>query len=646
MTIQLLIALATPVALAITLSLPGWCTIVLGIMPWAICDFIFRNLAPHLLGKGFIFLSFIQVALLIACITRGKLLPTKTSWRHEITTRGWIIGVVFPSLLIAISLGIRGISVEFPSDTSVYFYLHLQDYQLSCASPERTWFVYNTSCNWYYASQRYLWGISQGLGLQQAGHIAGLNTFLLIAASCNFVWSSTRNIALSWLSAFLLLIGFGNQSLSFFHQIGLNGTMPGIALLIASTSSATRLIGDKSCKPYPMIWMSIRTLMCGYFSYLAHGLNAYFTANLLFAAWAAYNSKGRPSRIGMVCIGLLLSILIFLQTLPWNEEIQSALAYPESSRFIHFLDGFWGRFYWYWPAMPNSTLEVSFIIATLIGLCILGLYYGCIIGKPVSLMYSYLPFIVLAEWILPFSSDVIFKLANPDISYRVGWTSLFWILIPIGLWDLHALTGRGSVLAKLIKVTTAVSIFAMAIPVNINGKSNVLNAKTPHLLLSPKDVRDADGSDILAIIPYINELCEQHPILKKGRILSDPYVGFILETRSKCAKPIASRDTAYLTRDSAEEGQFRELRESMASAYSAQKWLADNNISVIVLKSKYPEFISKTGDISKHWQADLVSSYKDLALNRLDNKILTYSGFALAWRINNFLIYKRDPGAE
>lgn len=547
-----------------------------------------------------------------------------------------------PSLILAIILCIRGVSTEYPSDTSVYYHSYFQENQSSCIAVTGSSFAYQSSCNWYYSTQRYIWGVSGELSLATASRIAALNSFLLIAASCNLVWSATRVKALCWFSALILLLGFGNQNFHYFDQIGLNGTTPGIALLIATATPAQRIVSERVRCSYSMVKVSTLNIFSGYFAFLAHGLNAYFTINLLIAGWLAFNTKKELSRISLACAGVALAALIALNRLPWNSEIQSALAYPQGSRFVHVFDGFWGRAYWYWPTMPSSTLEPSLITAAIIGFAVLFLYYGSSLQKPASLMFCYLPFIVLAEWVLPFSSDLIFKIINPDLSYRIGWTSLYWIMIPIGIYDLRNLLPCQSLLGKLITPAAAAFVGIISVPINIFGMTNIFYAKTPQLLMASKETAPADGSTVIAIVPYLNDLCKKHWQLRHGRILSDPYVGFILEAHVKCATPIASRDIASLTLASSERNQYTGLNYSISSASKTREWLLEKDVNIIILVNSYSAYSSKLGNSTRHWQPDLISAYRHLALNKLNGKLLSYSGFSLERRIGNFSIFIRN----
>jgi hypothetical protein len=646
MSIQLLIALATPLVIALALSLPAWSVIVVGVLPWAICDFIFRHFAPYLLQEGFIALSATQLALLIASIILGQPIKGWISSPSRFATSDWVSSVIMPSLVIAVILSIRGISVEFPSDTSVYYHVYFQENLTSCMASSGTSLTYQSSCNWYYSTQRYLWGFNGELSRAAAGRIAALNSFLLIAASCNLVWSATRVKALSWFSALILLLGFGNQNFHYFDQIGLNGTTTGIALLIATATPAQRIISEKILCPYRMIQASALSIFCGYFSYLAHGINAYFTINLLTATWIAFNAKKELSRIGLACIGLALSVLIALNKIPWNTEIQSALAYPEESRFVHVFESFWGPIYWYWPAMPSSTLEPSLVMAAIIGFAILFIYYGGnSLHKPASLIFCYLPFIVLAEWVLPFSSDLIFKVINPDLSYRIGWTSLYWILIPIGIYDLRIRFPSESLIRKLINPAILLFVGILSVPIKTNVSTNIFYAKTPHLLMTPQKAQAADGSTVLAIVPYLKDLCNKDPQLSQGRILSDPYVGFILQTHAKCLTPIASRDISSLTLESSERNQYSGLAESISSASKTREWLSKRDVVIVILVSSYSHYNSKVGESTRHWQPDLISAYMHLALNKLNGQLLSHSGFTLDRRIDNFSIYIKKHSA-
>jgi hypothetical protein len=81
------------------------------------------------------------------------------------------------------------------------------------------------------------------------------------------------------------------------------------------------------------------------------------------------------------------------------------------------------------------------------------------------------------------------KLIEPDSAYRLVWTSLFWISIPLMAWALERRWRAVGRTRGVLVVTIAGVIAVLAFPQELRGLPNVFVSKVPYLLTPLEEVR-------------------------------------------------------------------------------------------------------------------------------------------------------------
>ncbi len=638
----LLLAIAAPLLWGWRWRRPTWQVLVLGVGSWGAIGWLSLLPAGPSLRQAYGVLVGLD-ALLVAAV----LVVRPLRWRERLADRSLrrpLLAVLAPALVCAVALGWRGVVLEFPSDGFVYYATYFGSDLLDTVrlDPVR----YNSPANWFFTAASYLFGFPEGLAPWRASQLAALNTFLVLLASCQLSLRLTGKVALGWLTSLLFLLGMGHQNFSFFHQIALNGTLPGLALVLAG---ATPLLGLLQGRAWPgarrVGQASAVLLVCGYLAYHAHGVTAFLTVNLLIAATAA-SLVLWPSRqrrvVGVAGAGLLL---LALNRRPWHPRLESFYDWPETMRFVHDYRFLGHRFFYFWPSLPVATWEPVFLTAlALSGVC-LGLWRSWRYPPGAVLALALLAPLVLLEWWAPFVSDLVFKLIEPDSAYRLVWTSLFWISIPAMAWAFDQRWQGERRLQRVLVATIAGLIAVLAFPLELRGRQNALVSKVPHLLTPLEEVRQADGATIEPLLGPLRELCDRYPQLDGRTLLSDPYVGAVVGAR-QCLAPVAARDITKLAASTVESGQYPGLRRAVGSPAALGVWLDRNHVDLVVLRGDYAPYVSRIAQASNHWQPNLVSSYADLSLNSLTTAQLERVGFRLVRREHGMRIYLRTRAAS
>jgi len=542
----------------------------------------------------------------------------------------------------------RGVILEFPSDGFVYYTTYFGSDLLNTVRLDPL--HYRSPANWFFTAASYLFGFPEALAPWRASLLAALNTFLVLAASCQLSLRLSGTRALCWLTALLFLLGMGHQNFSFFHQIALNGTLPGLTLVLAAS---TPLLGLLQRPGWPGVRRLAQAtavlLVAGYFAYHAHGVTAYLTVNLLVAC-AAASLVLWPSgqRLGAAAAGAGL-LLVALNRMPWHPRLESFYAWPETMRFVHDYRFLGHRFFYFWPSLPVATWEPVFLVALGLSVVCFALWRGWRQPPGAVLALALLGPLVLLEWWVPFVNDLVFKLIEPDSAYRLVWTSLFWISIPAMLWGLDQrwrwVSPRGRSRGRGLLIATIAGLIAvLAVPLQIRGRSNVFVSKVPHLLTPLEEVRQADGATIEPILGPLQDLCDRDPLLQGRTLLSDPYVGAVLGTR-QCLSPVAARDITKLAASTVEAGQYPGLRRALASPATLRVWLDAQRVDVVVLRDAYVPYESRIARASNHWQPDLLTSYAELSLNSLSTAQLRRVGFRLVRHEQGLRVYLRTRAA-
>ncbi len=637
----LLLAIAAPLLWGWRWGRPTWQVLLLGVGPWAAIGWL--SLLP---GGPSLRQAYGLLVLVDLLVVAAALAIRPRRWRDRLADHALarpLLAVFAPAVLCAVALGWRGVILEFPSDGFVYYATYFGSDLLDTVrlDPVR----YSSPANWFFTAASYLFGFPEALAPWRASQLAALNTFLVLLASCQLSLRLTGKVALGWLTALLFLLGMGHQNFSFFHQIALNGTLPGLALVLAG---ATPLLGLLQAKAWPgprrVGQATAVLLVSGYLAYHSHGVTAFLTVNLLIVATAACLVLWPSRRRLMLSTAGAGLLLLALNRMPWHPRLESFYDWPETMRFLHDYRLLGHRFFYFWPSLPVATWEPVFLAALgFSGVCI-GLWRSWRQPPGVVLALALLAPLVLLEWWVPFVSDLVFKLIEPDSAYRLTWTSLFWISIPAMAWALDQRWQGGRRPRVVLVASMAGLIAVLTFPLELRGRSNVFVSKAPHLLTPLEEVHQADGATIEPILGSLWELCDRHPSLKGRMLLSDPYVGAVVGTR-QCLAPVAARDITKLAASTVEAGQYPGLRSALGSPITLRAWLDGNRVDLVVLREAYVPYVSRIAQASNHWQPDLVSSYADLSLNSLTTPQLQRVGFRLVRRDQGVRIYLRTSVA-
>ncbi|MBW4532016.1 MAG: hypothetical protein KME02_15130 [Aphanothece saxicola GSE-SYN-MK-01-06B] len=637
----LLLAIAAPLLWGWRWRRPTWQILLLGVGSWGAIGWL--SLLPGGPGLRQAFGLLVGLDLLLVA---AALVVRPHRWRERLGDRSLrrpLLAVLAPALLCAVALGWRGVILEFPSDGFVYYATYFGSDLLDTVrlDPLR----YSAPANWFFTAASFLFGFPEALEPWRASLLAALNTFLVLLASCQLSLRFTGKVALCWLTALLFLLGMGHQNFSFFHQIALNGTLPGLALVLAGATPLLGLLQGVAWPGARRVGQATAVLLVSsYVAYHAHGVTAFLTVNLLIvtstASLVLWPSRQRRV-VGVAGAGVLL---LALNRLPWHPRLESFYAWPETMRFVHDYRLLGHRFFYFWPSLPVATWEPVFLAALgFSGVC-LAFWRSWRQPPGAVLALALLAPLVLLEWWAPFVSDLVFKLIEPDSAYRLVWTSLFWISIPAMAWALERRWRAAGRTRGVLVVTIAGLIAVMAFPLELRGRPNVLVSKVPHLLTPLEEVRQADGATIEPILKPLRELCDRDPSLKGRTLLSDPYVGAVVGTR-QCLLPVAARDITKLAASTVESGQYPGLRRALGSPAALKAWLDRNRVDLVVLRGDYAPYLSRIARASNHWQPDLVSSYADLSLNSLTTAQLQRAGFRLERREQGMRIYLRTRAA-
>jgi hypothetical protein len=637
----LLLAIAAPLLWGWRWRRPTWQVLLLGVGSWAAIGWLSLLPGGPSLRQAYGLLVLVDLLVVLAVLA---IRPRR--WRDRLADHALartLLAVLAPALLCAVALAWRGVILEFPSDGFVYYATYFGSDLLETVrlDPLR----YSAPANWFFTAASYLFGFPEALAPWRASLLAALNTFLVLLASGQLSLRLTGKVALGWLTTLVFLLGMGHQNFSFFHQIALNGTLPGLALVLAG---ATPLLGLLKGAAWPGVRRLARVtsvlLVAGYFAYHAHGVTAFLTVNLLIVAGAAslvlWPSRPRLVISAVGAGGLLLA----LNRMPWHPKLESFYEWPETMRFLHDYRLLGHRFFYFWPSLPVATWEPAFLVALgFSGVCV-WLWRSWRHPPGAVLALALLAPLVLLEWWAPFVNDLVFKLIEPDSAYRLVWTSLFWISIPAMAWalDLRWQAGRRP---RAVLVATLSSLLAvLAFPLELRGRPNSFVSKVPHLLTPLEEVRQADGATIEPILGPLRELCDRERFLAGRTLLSDPYVGAVLGSR-QCLTPVAARDITKLAAATVESGQYPGLRQALASPAALRAWLDGHQVDLVVLREAYVPYVSRIARASNHWQPDLVSRYAELSLNSLTTPQLQRVGFRLVRRDKGVRIYLRTSVA-
>lgn len=637
----LLLAIAAPLLWGWRWGRPTWQVLLLGVGSWAAIGWLTLLPGGPSLRQAYGLLVLVDLLVVVAALA---IRPRR--WRDRLADPALarpLLAVLAPALLCALALGWRGVILEFPSDGFVYYATYFGSDLLETVrlDPLR----YSSPANWFFTTASYLFGFPEALAPWRASLLAALNTFLVLLASGQLSLRLTGKVALSWLMALLFLLGMGHQNFSFFHQIALNGTLPGLALVLAGATPLLGLLQGVSWPGARRVGQATAVLLVsGYLAYHAHGVTAFLTVNLLIVASAA-SLVLWPSRrrrvIGVTGAGLLL---LALNRMPWHPKLESFYDWPETMRFVHDYRFLGHRLFYFWPSLPVATWEPVFLAALgFSGVC-LGLWRSWRQPPGAVLALALLAPLVLLEWWAPFINDLVFKLIEPDSAYRLVWTSLFWISIPAMAWALDLSWQAGRRPRAVLVATLSGLLAVLAFPLELRGRPNIFVSKVPHLLTPLEEVREADGTTIEPLLGPLRELCDRDSLLKGRTLLSDPYVGAVVGTR-QCLTPVAARDITKLAASTVESGQFPGLRQALGSPASLRAWLNGHQVDLVVLREAYVPYVSRIARASNHWQPDLVSRYADLSLNSLTTPQLQRVGFRLVRRGQGVRIYLRTRAA-
>ncbi|MEA5411552.1 hypothetical protein VB737_07225, partial [Synechococcus sp. BA-120 BA3] len=236
--LPLLLAVAAPLLWGWRWRRPCWQMLVLGIGSWAAIGWL--SLLP---GGATLRQSYGLLVVLDLLLVAATLAIRPRRWCRRLTDPALVrplLAVLAPALICALALGLRGVVMEFPSDGFVYYATYFGSDLLDTVrlDPLR----YRSPANWFFTAASYLFGFPEALAPGRAGLLAALNTFLVLAASCQLSLRLSGRVAFGWLTALLFLLGMGHQNFSFFHQIALNGTLPGLALVLAAATPRLGLL--------------------------------------------------------------------------------------------------------------------------------------------------------------------------------------------------------------------------------------------------------------------------------------------------------------------------------------------------------------------------------------------------------------------
>ncbi len=637
----LLLAIAAPLLWGWRWGRPTWQVLLLGVGSWGAIGWLSLLPGGPSLRQAYGLLVLLDLLVVVAALA---IRPRR--WRDRLADPALarpLLAVLAPALLCAVALGWRGVILEFPSDGFVYYATYFGSDLLETVrlDPLR----YSAPANWFFTAASYLFGFPEALAPWRASLLAALNTLLVLLASGQLSLRLTGKVALGWLTALLFLLGMGNQNFSFFHQIALNGTLPGLALVLAGATPLLGLLQARAWSGARRVGQASAVLLVsGYLAYHAHGVTAFLTVNLLIVASVA-SLVLWPSRqrlmLSTAGAGLLL---LALNRMPWHPKLESFYDWPETMRFLHDYRFLGHRFFYFWPSLPVAIWEPVFLAALgFSGVC-LGLWRSWRQPPGAVLALALLAPLVLLEWWVPFVNDLVFKLIEPDSAYRLVWTSLFWTSIPVMAWALDRRWQAGRRPRAVLVATIAGLIAVLAFPLELRGRPNALVSKVPHLLTPLEEVRQADGATVEPILGPLRELCDRHPSLKGRTLLSDPYVGAVVGTR-QCLAPLAARDMTKLAASTVESGQYPGLRQALGSPAALRAWLDGHQVDLVVLREAYVPYVSRIARASNHWQPDLVSSYADLSLNSLTTPQLQRVGFRLVRQEKGMRLYLRTRAA-
>jgi hypothetical protein len=638
--VPLLLAIAAPLLWGWRWRRPTWQVLVLGVGSWGAIGWLSLLPGGPSLRQAYGLLVVLNLLLVMAA-----LIVRPGRWRQRLADRSLgrpLLAVLAPALLCAVALAWRGVILEFPSDGFVYYATYFGSDLLDTVRLDPL--HYSAPANWFFTAASYLFGFPEALVPWRASQLAALNTFLVLLASCQLSLRLTGKAALGWLTALLFLLGMGHQNFSFFHQIALNGTLPGLALVLAGASPLLGLLQEMAWPGPRRVGQATAVLLVsGYLAYHAHGVTAFLTINLLIVATAA-SLVIWPSRqrlmLSTAGAGLLL---LALNRRPWNPKLETFYSWPEEFRFVHDYRFLGHRFFYFWPSLPVATWEPVFLAALgFSGVC-LALWWSWRQPPGAVLALALLAPLVLLEWWAPFVNDLVFKLIEPDTAYRLVITSLFWISIPAMAWALDRLWQGGRRPRAVLVATLSGLLAVLMFPLELWGRPNALVSKVPHLFTPLEEVRQADGATIEPILGSLRELCDRYPSLKGRTLLSDPYVGAVVGPR-QCLAPLAARDNSKLAPFTVESGQYPGLRPALGSPASLRDWLDGNRVDLVVLREAYVPYESRIGRASGHWQPNLLNSYADLSLNSLTTAQLQRVGFRLVRREYGMRIYLRTRG--
>ena len=644
MQLQLITALLAPCLIGLGLRWPAWRLLLLAILPWPLIDWLvcLRLLASR--RQAFDGLLLVELALaaaiwLIELRALARATPSARRQRLQgLVAPASLQAVLAPALVVGLGLLLHGSHVEYPADPSAYYALFGRN-QLEAQNLSP--FTYDSQSNWHYSSYSYLLGLPEQLSRSSANLIVALSSFLAVLASTQLCWRLGRDWRLCWLSALLFLVGLGNQDFSYAHNSALNGTVTGLALVLSGATPLFQLLARGGGSLRQRSWPLLVLLVSGFFAGRAHGLNTYMLLNLLLAGGGALLWLQPSRRATAAAAGLALTVLALLHARPPHPMVAKVLAYPESARIVHSLSLAGQRLLVFLPRTPNSCLEVGFIAAVLLAVATLarlrrGRDRSGLTGPVIAL--ALLPLLVLAEWLLPFVNDLVFKLLAPDSAGRLYWTSLFWLGLPLLLQNWRQ---QGPALPQrwLTGALTAVLVLLM-LPIHDNRRVNVFHSKLPHLIQPLAETQPASPAAIEPVLPLLQQLCREQPALAGQRLLADPFVGTVLQHR-QCATPFASRDATYLDIRLAERGQYPGLEQTIADPERLAAWLDQKGIGVVVLRDPAPIYWSSNGAATGHWSATLISDYGRLAVNRLSPERLAAAGFRLVAHRDGLRVHVR-----
>lgn len=641
---QLITALLAPTLIGLGLRWPAWRVLLLAILPWPIVDWLvcLQLLPSRRQALDGVMLIEIGVAAGVWILALRSLAQAPAAARRQrladLLAPAVLRAVLAPALLVGLGLLLHGTQVEYPADPSAYYTLFGRD-QLGATSLSP--FAYDNQANWHYSSYSYLLGLPEQLSRNSANLVVALSSFLAVLASTQLCWQLGRDWRLCWLSALLFLVGLGNQDFSYAHNSALNGTITGLALVLAGATPVLLMLARGGIRRWQEAGWLLLMLVCGFFAGRAHGLNTYMLLNLLVASGASLLWLQPSRRATAVAAGLALTILVLLHGRPPHPMVEKVLAYPESARIVHSLSLAGQRLLVFVPRTPNSCLEVGFVAAVLLAVVTLarlrrGRRRSGLNGAVFAL--ALLPLLVLAEWLVPFVNDLVFKLLAPDSAGRLYWTSLFWLGIPLLLQNWRQ---QGQALPqRWIPAALTSTLVLLMLPIHDNQRVNVLHSKLPHLIQPLAETTAASPAAIEPVLPLLRQLCRQDPALAHQLLLSDPFVGTVLQHR-QCATPLASRELPTIEVRQAEAGKYPGLRQALGSPGQLSAWLRRQRIGVVVLRDPTPVYRSSSGAATGHWTPELVSDYGRLSLNQLTPERLAAAGFRLVSHRDGLRVHVR-----